>query len=121
MSRMSQGNAQAFALTDGIIRESLVLADFHPFAIHEITGAYLCVDVRNLLAEEITIITFDETNLHAFASFRLRFETFFLQVFAYFLFGVVAQWEKETPEHFLWQSPKEIGLVFGDVVASHDV
>ena len=88
-----------------------MLAYLYTLAVDKESGAYFCVDVGNLLAEEVTVIPLDEADFHTFASFGFCFEAFFFQVFSHFLFGVVAQREKETAEYLLRQSPEEVGLV----------
>ena len=87
---MSQGDAQSFALADGIIRKSFVLASFQPFIVDKVSRPYFCVDVGTLLAEEIKVIAFNEADLHAFSFLGFRFKSLFFQIITDFLFGISA-------------------------------
>ena len=121
MCRMAQGNTHTFALPDGIIRKAFVLANLDTFIIDEVSRANLCIEVGDLLAEEVAIVAFDEAHFHTLSSLGFGFETFVFQVFAHFLFGEITQREDKASEYLLWQSPKEIRLVFSHVIACHDV
>ena len=90
VGRFAQGYFESLALPDGVIGKAFVFTQLNAFRIDKPSRSHLAVYLRRVFAQEITVITFNEADLHALAFFRLDGITFVAEVFADLLLGIGA-------------------------------
>ena len=96
-----------------------MLTQLHPFGIDKPSGTDFTVYFRRMFAQEVPVITLDETYLHALPFFRLQLIAFPTQILPHLQLRISAQRKKATFQHILPQSPKKIRLVFLIVISGH--
>ena len=65
---LAEGDAEPFALPDGVEGDAAVGAERVPFGVDVKPRAGMAVDVGALCAEEVAVVAFDEADLHGFGS-----------------------------------------------------
>lgn len=119
--RVSQGNAEAFALSDGIERVPFVLAEDFSFLVDEIAAGYFGLQCRDTAFEEAPVVVVrDKADFVALGLAGEFKEAPFLRHFPDFRFPEMTERELGTRETFLGNAPEHITLVFPGIKASGD-
>ena len=98
-----------------------MLPQLDAFRIDKPSRPYFTVYLRGMLAQEVAVVSLDETDFHAFPFFRLERISFITKILANLHLGERSQREDASLQHLLPQSPEEIGLVFLIIIPGNNV
>ena len=122
MRGVSEGDAEAFALANGVVGITLMLAKYPTLCVDEVARADETVVVRHVVAEErAVVVVSDEADLLGLFLLGECGIAMREGQLAHFEFGEVAQGEDCSTEILLGQHPEKIGLVLAGVCCGCEV
>ena len=114
VERFGRGDAEAFALADGVEFDAVVPPQDAAMDVHDVAGVFL--DEFGLLEEAAIVFVGHEADFHALF-FVGGLEMAFAGDFAGVALGHVAEREEGAGELFLFEREEEVALVFARVFA----